>query len=259
MIAAAVPAQFSLAIPANIASGRYELTATGRTTSGQHAESEPVEIDVERSDRPASIATLMPDLTFEVPGETVPIILQAFFRDGSVVDVRRSSRVAYTSSDIAVASVDAGGVTTAVAPGRATVTAVYSQGGQSVRTTVSIIVPSPALRPSRYALSFGDQAIGTTGGTRSMTLTNTTNGPVTIISITTEGEFSQTNDCPAAAPMLPGTSCSVALRFAPADRGLRKGALTIASTANGKANIIALTGTGTGGLDVTPAVTHGAS
>src|SRR5205814_6262062 len=48
---AAPPYQFSISIPANMASGIFALTAGG-TSPGQNVYSDPVSIDVERSDAP---------------------------------------------------------------------------------------------------------------------------------------------------------------------------------------------------------------
>jgi hypothetical protein len=71
-----VPATFSFAIPANVASRKYTLTAFGIAASGQNVESNPILIDVERPDLPVSISVQTRNIIFSGPGETSPIVLR---------------------------------------------------------------------------------------------------------------------------------------------------------------------------------------
>jgi hypothetical protein len=60
--AASVPAQFSLVIPADIDPGQYSITAVGITATGQHVESDPIAVGVERPDMPVALSSA-PSLT----------------------------------------------------------------------------------------------------------------------------------------------------------------------------------------------------
>jgi Bacterial Ig-like domain (group 2) len=125
-VANSLPAQVSLAIPANIACRRYMLTAVGSTSSGQNAQSPTILIDVERPDMPSALSTSISGISFQVIGEKGPMILLATFQDGSTLDVTESSNVAYASSNASVANIDPNGIVTAVAPGSASITATYT-------------------------------------------------------------------------------------------------------------------------------------
>jgi len=65
----APPYQFTIPIPANIASGKYSLSAAGATASGQGAESE-ITVDVERPDPPVSIKNEMRTIGFSYIGDS---------------------------------------------------------------------------------------------------------------------------------------------------------------------------------------------
>src|SRR6185503_6627183 len=116
--AQSLPARFTLTIPSQIACRRYSVTAFGVTASGSESFAR-IEIDVERPDLPRSVEPETREIVFGAEGEQGRIDLSASFGDGSVFDVTRSSKVTYTSSDPAVATVDVHGMVTAVAEGEA--------------------------------------------------------------------------------------------------------------------------------------------
>jgi parallel beta-helix repeat protein len=74
------------------------------------------------------------------------------------------------------------------------------------------------------ALSFSPQALGTTA-TEAATLSNQGDAPLTITSIASAGDFTQTNNCPAA--LAAGSSCSVQVSFTPTATGSRIGTLAV--------------------------------
>jgi Bacterial Ig-like domain (group 2) len=156
-VATSLPAQFSLAIPADIALRSYMLTAMGTTSSGQSVHSETILVDVERPDLPTSLATLLSSFSFQSLGEQVPIILTAKFSDGSVLDITESSYVTYASSDTTIATVNRHGMVTSVGAGSATVTATYTLSGQHVQTAIPVKVRAPKLTATPTALTFGSQ------------------------------------------------------------------------------------------------------
>jgi hypothetical protein len=245
-VVTSVPAQFSMPVPTGIACRRYMLTAVGATASGQSAQSPTILIDVERPDMPVSLSTLLPGVSFEVIGEKSPMIVLATFSDGSILDVTRSSNITYSSSDATIATVGANGIATAVAPGRAFVTATYAQGAQNVQVSVPVTVPPQVLAPSAVSLSFGSQNVGTSSTPQQLTLTNAGNGPLRIISLSTTGDFSETDNCTPSSPLAVSGTCTANVTFTPTAAGSRAGGLSIANGANIIPAIIPLSGNGIG-------------
>ena len=97
--------------------------------------------------------------------------------------------------------------------------------GNAPRPIGPVAFPGLALAPARVA--FGDQAVGTTGAARAVTLTNTTAAAVTITAITASGDFAQANGCPAT--LAAGASCTIAVTFTPTAAGPTVGGLRVAS------------------------------
>ena len=93
---------------------------------------------------------------------------------------------------------------------------------------------------SPSALGFGSQATGTTSAAQNVTVTNTGTAAAPITTVSTSGDFSQTNTC--GTSLAAGASCTVAVRFAPTAAGNRTGTLTI--TAAGVTSTVPLSGTG---------------
>jgi hypothetical protein len=71
---------------------------------------------------------------------------------------------------------------------------------------------SDGLSLSPISILFDPQSVGTTSSPRMVTVTNTSASPVTIGPVSTDAQFSQTNDC---ATLAPGESCTVAVSFNP--------------------------------------------
>jgi hypothetical protein len=79
--------------------------------------------------------------------------------------------------------------------------------------------------------------------TQAVTLTNTSEQPLPILSITIAGQdFNQTNDCPSA--LAPGASCTIEVMFVPTASGTRNGSLIISDIWAGSPSHVALTGIG---------------
>src|SRR5690242_15544921 len=97
-----------------------------------------------------------------------------------------------------------------------------------------------AISISPGALGFGTVATGATSPAQTVTVTNTGSAAAPVTSVTTSGDFSQTNTC--GSSIAAGASCTVSVTFHPSATGSRTGSLTI--TASGIANAVALSGTG---------------
>lgn len=239
-----LPGSVSYAVPSQIAGRSYSFTAVGVTNAGQTIQSAPISINVQRSDLPTSISTPLSGISFSAPGETSPFLLLATFADGSVLDATRSTSVAYSSTNAAVAVIDTNGIVTAVSPGTASVTAVYTVAAQSVTKSIPVTVDTPSLNPSVYSVSYGVQVAGTTSSAQSITLTNLTSYALPVISLNTTGDFSETDNCLSASPLPAGGTCVVNIRFTPSAVGARAGKLVIVNKTDIIPTAVALTGSG---------------
>ena len=241
-----MPTQVSFTVPAEIACQSYAFTAMGTTASGREVESVPILIDVERPDLPTSVSTPTPKIMMSAPGETAPLILLAKFADGLVLDVTHSSKVAYSSSDTRVATINANGIVTAVSPGRVFVKAAYTAAGTTIPTAILVSVPTPTLTPSTFSVTFGSQAVGTASPSQSVTLTNIANAPVRAISLNTSGDFSESDNCRSLSPLPVGGKCIVSVTFRPVAAGTRPGTLVIVNSSDAIPTTLPLSGSGIG-------------
>jgi hypothetical protein len=253
--ASSVPAQFSLAIPADIPCRPHNLTALGVTASGQSVQSESISIDIERPNLPNSVAALLSSYSFQSLGEQVPMVLTADFSDGSILDVTESSYVTYVSSNTAVATVNRHGMVTAVGAGSATVTATYTLAGQQVQTRIPVKVRAPKLTAAPTALTFGNQNVGSGSAPQQITLSNTSNSPISVIGISATNDFAEMDDCVSSSPLPPSASCTVSISFVPTASGSRNGGVTISNNFNIIPATLQLSGTGIGQPTTTTTIT----
>jgi len=97
---------------------------------------------------------------------------------------------------------------------------------------------------SPSSLSFGGEAVGNTSASQNVTVTNTGTGQVSISSVAATSGFEIHSD-QCQNPIQPGSSCTLAMVFAPVALGPVSGTLTITDNATGSPQTVALSGTGT--------------
>jgi hypothetical protein len=95
---------------------------------------------------------------------------------------------------------------------------------------------------SAGSLPFGTQAVNTTSAAKTVTLKNNQSVALNLSSITTSGEFAQTNNC--VTPIGSGASCTISVTFAPTATGTTTGTLTVSDDANTGPQTVSLSGTG---------------
>jgi sugar lactone lactonase YvrE len=95
---------------------------------------------------------------------------------------------------------------------------------------------------STIYLEFGNQAINTTSGTKSITLTNSGNATLSVSSLSASGNFAQSNNCGALAA---SATCTMNVTFTPTTTGPSQGGLVIVDNAAGSPQTIRLFGVGT--------------
>ena len=104
----------------------------------------------------------------------------------------------------------------------------------------------PPVGFSPASLDFGTVDPGTTSAPQTVTVTNNQATTLTISSISTSGDYSQTNNCPAS--LAAGQSCAIQTSFAPTVSGVVPGALTVVTDAALGTQPTSLTGTGSGSV-----------
>lgn len=229
-IAASLPGQFSVMVPGDAACRKYTLTAMATTEAGESAAAS-IQIDVELADMPGRVYARLPELVFDADGDTSALTLLAGFFDGSVLDVTQSTRVAYASSDPAVATVDAGGVITAVGPGYAEVTATYGPPEANLGAVIPVQVPDPLYTAAPRSLDFGTHTVGSSSPPQGVVVTNTSGEPLAIVQVAATGDFAVVDTCVAASPLPVDGTCTLSVSFAPSEAGPRDGTLQIATEA----------------------------
>ncbi|MGD0668261.1 MAG: Ig-like domain-containing protein [Bryobacteraceae bacterium] len=132
----APPYNFSLKIPAQIRPRRYTITADGFVEPGKGIDSDPVDIQVERSDSPLSLTAEPAVLDFREVGDQCPVAAVGKFTDAPRVDLDESSYVQYDSDNPSVATVTEDGHVTAAGFGSAKITVRYNGLSAVVPVTV---------------------------------------------------------------------------------------------------------------------------
>jgi hypothetical protein len=115
----------------------------------------------------------------------------------------------------------------------------------STPATFSVLLQTtgPVASVSPTSLTFPVQVIHTTSAAQTVTLSNTGASTLSITSIATSGDFSQSNTC--GNSVAPGASCAITVSFTPTRAGTRTGTLTINDNAPGSPQTVSLSGTGT--------------
>ena len=99
-----------------------------------------------------------------------------------------------------------------------------------------------ALTASPSSESFGNQNVGSTSSSQSVTVTNPGTSAVSMSSIGVTGPFGESNNC--GTSLAAGASCTVGVTFAPTAAGAATGTLSVNSSAPNSPLTVALSGTG---------------
>jgi hypothetical protein len=103
--------------------------------------------------------------------------------------------------------------------------------------------PPVGVSATPTAVDFGSQTVGTSSSARTVTISNDGTSSVSVSSVSTTGDFAQTNTC--GTSLAAGATCAVNITFSPTASGSRSGTLTVStSDPNGPTNI-GLSGNGT--------------
>jgi hypothetical protein len=109
---------------------------------------------------------------------------------------------------------------------------------QTIYVNVATTTPNVSLTPN--TLQFGNINLGSTSTPQAVTLTSV--NPTTVASLTTTGDFSETDNC--VASLAAGGSCTINVIFSPTASGVRTGMISISDSDPSSPQTIALSGTG---------------
>lgn len=114
---------------------------------------------------------------------------------------------------------------------------------------------------SPASLSYSGQALGTSSGAQTVTLTNNQSTALTLTGVTSSAsDFSSTTTCPLSPSTLAaGGSCTAWVTFSPKATGTRTGTLSFNDDASGSPQTAALSGTGNPATLVSIALTPAAA
>ncbi len=114
--------------------------------------------------------------------------------------------------------------------------------------------PAPGQLTVPSAANFGNQSVGTTGPTSSLTITKTGGSAVSVATVVSSNpaEFRLvSNSCSGTI----ASTCQLGVAFRPANAGARSGTITISSSGVGSPQPISLSGTGTATAPPSPSAT----
>jgi hypothetical protein len=140
---------------------------------------------------------------------------------------------------------------TPAATGTRTATLAVSDNATNSPQTVALsgmgVLP---VSVSPTSLNFGNQAVATTSGAKTVTLNNNLNSALVISGITTSGDFAETNTCDGSVPAK--GKCTISVSFTPTATGTRTGTLTVTDNASNSPQTVSLTGTGVAQVVLSP-------
>jgi Dockerin type I domain/Bacterial Ig domain len=130
------PFKLILQIPQNIAAGIYHLTALGVMGPGKGVYSAPISIIVDEGDQISAIQADPRGLRFRFPGEMLGLRVIGTRSNGSLAFLTNSSKIAYSSANPEIASIDSEGHAIGRSAGKTTI--IISYFNQTVRVSASI-------------------------------------------------------------------------------------------------------------------------
>jgi hypothetical protein len=123
---------------------------------------------------------------------------------------------------------------------------ITSGSGAQIVEPLTGTATAPGVSFSPTSLSFAGQAVNSTSASQTVTLTNTGTSTLTVHSVTSTGDFSETNTCSTVAPL---STCTFTVYFVPKATGSRTGTINVVDDAGTNTTtttqFITLSGTGT--------------
>lgn len=178
---------------------------------------------------------------------SAPLSFSGFTLTGASGDFSRSGTCS-TSSALAAGSsctLVLGFTPTAVGTRSATLTVASNASNGSAVIALSgsgSAAPVPAVTLTPASLDFGNQSIGAASAARSVTLSNSGSGALTISSLTTTAPYTLSHNC--GSSLAAAASCTLNVVFTPNGAGTAAGSVALRSNATGSPHALSLSGTG---------------
>jgi YVTN family beta-propeller protein len=164
------------------------------------------------------------------------------------------------------------GSSVAANTGTCTISVTFKPTATGTRTASVTITDNAAGSPHSFSLSgtgsgssgpstvvlaptsvnFASAAVGATGTTVDVNITNAGSASLNIVKVAVSGDFTLNDFC-GNASLSPGYGCDVWVTFTPKASGLRTGSLTFTTNAPDSPHVVPLTGTGGSGGSPSPA------
>jgi hypothetical protein len=122
--------------------------------------------------------------------------------------------------------------------------ATYGRGIWAIPLLTASTPAAPAMALSPTSVTYSNQQVGTVSASVTVTVTNTGSASLLVSSVTTTGDFIETDTC-AGATVVQGGTCSVQVQFLPTATSTRTGLLTVYGNVAGGQATATLKGTGT--------------
>ena len=140
----------------------------------------------------------------------------------TITDATANATIYYTTDGSAPSNASTKYTSAITVSSNETLRAIATAAGysQSATASATYTFAYPAVTFTPASVAFGNQAINTTSGTQTVTLTNSGAAALTTTSIALTGanatSFTQTNNC--GASVAAGASCNISITFAPTSR-----------------------------------------
>jgi Abnormal spindle-like microcephaly-assoc'd, ASPM-SPD-2-Hydin len=121
--------------------------------------------------------------------------------------------------------------------------ATYGRGIWQIPLLTAATAAQPSISLNPDALTYNSQPVGTESAQQTVTVTNAGIAPLTVSTISTTGDFNETDSC-TAAPVAVNSTCTVQVRFLPSATGSRSGILTVYGNVPGGQATATLSGVG---------------
>lgn len=138
-VKATAPYDFQMAIPQNLPTGAYTLTAFGRTAAGAMIQSSPVKILIETTEHPSSLKVEPSSILLSFRGEEIPVDIYGQRSDGTYINYNLSTRLLCQSTAPSVVQVKPPCIAIAVSPGSGSLTVQRGAASSSVRVQVNAL------------------------------------------------------------------------------------------------------------------------
>jgi hypothetical protein len=230
-----------------------DLTGTGNPQSVTMSDELLVTADYNTVAAPLTLTSISPSAAVAGGGNFTLILTGSGFTSGTLVFVNNVYRTStfVSANEITVAMTTADLAT----PGGFQIFAENFPNGAACAAYSALpfsVASSPVVKPTPLSELFAPQVVGTTSASRTISIKNTSYTSVTINSIATTGNFTLASKT-CGSSLAAGATCTAKVTFTPGVPGVLTGSLAISDSAPDSPQTVALSGTSTFPLAITPA------